>query len=1407
MKDRLLYRASQLLDRLEQTLVKPGDLQSTLQRILQATQDAFQSDGSIIFMLNPFTGLFTEALTLVGNTQTKTVHLEQSHPQALTQEVLNQGLIIVENLENMSDAYQTFFTRAEGFQSFVGMALYDKYHHKALGVIYINFFQPQHFNNSDQEFFQFFAEQTSYVLQEAWLIQRYREVAHIGQEINQELSSVEALFQKLQKHVNSILNTSYMFRLTVYQPETNVLDSYLCEQGQTTISKHLLLSEVDRYIIEAEETCFVPDLSTKDRQLPFQNTLSAQQKPQGSLIFVPLILRGNFLGALSVQHCQAYIYNQGDQFILELLANHIALALHNRRVYDSFTTQNETGQILTQLLESEQVLQTIVDKIHTATQADNVILYPYESALQRFILPPRIGGTLLDQDSLHTKFQHPYGMAVKALEYGQTIFARQSEALYTLLGNDTQVGETNFQQREKLSSLVVIPLTMGEAAVGVLFINYRQTQYFDAPQKLLIEGLGHYAAIALKNAQAFHAVTQRRIYELELLQEIDRELSLPLQLNDVLETILHLAHRYVPGEEASILLYNSDMRALEPLAVRSRDPETSLTRNILLDENRGITTWVMKHKTSARVSNVSKLPWSELYIQKSADIISELDVPIIYNDEVIGVLNFESTRENAFSRDDELFLTTLTGQAAMAIYRSQAYEREKRLAEERQVLNEISREITSQLDLNRVLNLILVKALELTNSTTGILLLSDTNLLWMAAERGVTQEKKNLGSLDMNQGIIGNVATHKRMLNINPSKPPWYEISQNYIPGTQSELAVPMLAGDELLGVLNIENQKPNHFKENDERLLAALADMACVAIQNARAYERAQRSANESQVLYEVSREIASQFDSSNVFDLIMQRALDLTNALNGSIHLYNPEAKNLRRVAECDREQVTPEGNRYQHLNQGIIGYAATHKTLCNVEDTTQPPWNKIFIEHAPHARSEIAVPMLEGEDLRGVLNVESQESAHFKESDVRLLQGLAALAVVALQNSERYQKAEREAQQFKLLYQAGQELNHIFEWEQLDQAYDSVLRIAEEHSQCYVALRQYDEMRNVLVLVRATHYNWEEHLRVIELDKGLDAQVARERTFRVILDTQSLSGGTEIEPVNPSLRSLIIAPILFKDRYYGNLALGHEDIGHFHGSDIQFFEGLAGQLASTMYRLETIKARQALEQMSSIGQSAFEVTHRLDNDLGLVGVYVNDIQAEMEDYKIENEVIHRRLGDILQSAQAVLSFSRDLKKEFAKLGDKDASDEPYTLAPQRLLDEVASTISIPTNIQVNLKVQAGVMPVRAVPFQVTDILLNLVNNAIQEMPAGGILTFSALNTGHFVALEISDTGRGIPLHKQKQIFELFFSTKGSSGFGLWSARRNALKNHGDLKVRSVLGEGTTFTVLLPRADEAAT
>src|SRR5579875_2771274 len=1412
MEHALLHRMNEVSASLIRRPRGLADLTGVLRHIAQTARDAFDADTCAVLAFNPITGKFIDLSTAVGNLHSGSEMLfEKPRPHGVTQQVLKDGMLLIQDLAQAPE-YQNPFTRREGIRSFAGLALRTRHRQRPLGVVYLDYQQVGNFSATDRERFTSFATHAALLLQEVWLERHLEEVARVGQKINHNLSTIEELFQELQTYVDNVLDESHKLMLGIYQRQTNALDLHIREH-QRTSSLSLPLQGAYQQVIETQQALFIEKVNHEPEDIQASICRSCEGTEQAeAVIITPLFLRDMPLGILSIQHPRPNAYGQEDLFVLQLLANYTSLALHNIRLYSNLIQLNETGQVLTQQIEAEQTLQAVVEKIREATQADIVVLFPYYAALQRFILPPHMAGTLLDPAFHKTTILRPNDMAVLALAHGEPIFAKNSDASYAELRGGYQENLGNFKEREQVRSAAIIPLRVEEVPVGVLFVNFRQTQRFDAIQKRLIEGLAHYAAIAIKNSQVFGTLSQRRVHELEALQRIDRELSQALDLSSVLHTILRLACERIPAENASLLLYDQGTHMLKAGAAIGRSAEALLSYKVPLREMKGIIRWTLEHKKPALVKNVHRdLLWRDIYVQVVADTTSELDVPLLDGEEAIGVLNFESTRENAFSQEDLEFLVTLAGQAILAVKNGQAYEREKRLAEEGRVLNQISKEITGQLDPDHVFDLIVEKALELTNSTRGNLMIYDADHhdLWMAAVRGDTGEKKETRH-SIEEGIVGYVARTGQMLNADLSQPPWKDVYLDFFPGTLSELAVPMLVGNELRGVLNVESRSPQHYSERDERLLQGLADLAVIVLQNAEAFKREKRLVEEGKVLNEISKQITSQLDSTHVFDLILEKALELTRSTLGSLHLYDPRAQELHMVA---RRGAAERKELRQEVGMGVVGQAAARRSLLNIPDVTQVRWGDSYIQLSHKTRSELAVPMLAGDELRGVLNVESTEPHHFKEADERLLQGLADLAVVAQQNAERYKEAQRDAQRFELLYQAGRELGKITDVAHLELAYDIVLRIAEEQSKSLVLLRRFDKDAQELELVRASEPAYEALSRRTKMDVGTNGQVARELRTIVIDDVENPPPGAALpQPSNLTTRSLLVTPILFENQYYGNLGLNHQEVGHFQNADIRFFEGLAQQLASTIHRLETVQARKEVEQraleseqMSLFGQYVFEVTHRLGNDLGLVAPYVSDIESELEQLGLDNPYITKKLENIRQTVKPLLSYSGDLKQRFAKLKE-GTSEEPVLLSPKLLLEEAAAIPISQPAISICLEVDDDVARVQVFRNLVADILRNLITNAVQALPDGGTITLRAYNEGRYVAFQVSDTGTGIAPEDLPKIFELFFSKKkekGGTGFGLWSARHNALKHRGDLKVESTPGQGTTFTLLLPRAD----
>jgi signal transduction histidine kinase len=169
------------------------------------------------------------------------------------------------------------------------------------------------------------------------------------------------------------------------------------------------------------------------------------------------------------------------------------------------------------------------------------------------------------------------------------------------------------------------------------------------------------------------------------------------------------------------------------------------------------------------------------------------------------------------------------------------------------------------------------------------------------------------------------------------------------------------------------------------------------------------------------------------------------------------------------------------------------------------------------------------------------------------------------------------------------------------------------------------------------------------------------------------------------------------------------------------------------------------------------------------------------------------------VVEDVTTVLDLSQKLTQVVRGL--QSEQDKPADISIKRFIEEVIRSNAV-LGESIDIQIVASESPlVRAIPSHVLDILRNLMQNAIDAMETGGILSFQISSAERYTEVRVQDTGNGIPQERINRIFDLFYSTKGSSGFGLWSARQRARANGGDLLVESELGQGSTFILLLPR------
>jgi Signal transduction histidine kinase len=1253
-------------------------------------------------------------------------------------------------------------------------------------------------------------------------LDKYRDLAQIGYAINSELETIEDLFQKLYLNLRDIVDTSYCLMLAVYQPQNDSLDYHLIEAGNSRIVEGSALDGGCRWVMEEQKPLLINQFSKQHADLPVElieipgGTLPDPE----SVVFIPLVLRGVSLGVLSVQSQRKNAYDSADIAVLELVANHVALALSNLRLFHSLLSINETGQLLTKQLDSWKVPQNIVDQIRSVTRADLVVLYPYDQATQDFQFPRCVSGMLRDEDFPEPRYSRNDDVARLVLNRGEPVFAKNTSRLFSELDTgDVGTRKGNFEVREAVRSTAALPLLVRDEPVGILFVNYRRSQRFDDPQKQLIQALAHHAAIAIKNIREYGEQTNNYIRRLELLQELENEIGKTLDLKEILGTILKLATRLIKADDASILLYNPRTKSLEAKAALGRNIELRQNQVIRIDETTRITLASFKEQRPIRVDNVNTDPqWKDLYYQISSDVISELDIPLVDQGEGLGVINMESTVPAAFDQVDVQLLNALAIRAVLALKNAQAYERQRRISKELEAMFVLSEQIINQLDVKEICQSILEKALEITDAIAGNLMLFDSkeNDLEMVAQRGVAEHRKNYRQ-QIGEGVVGEVAKQKQLLNVpDVLDRRWSHDYVALIDGTRSELAVPIYERERLWGVINIESHEPHHFGQGDEQLLSALADMAVIAFQNAERFRRVANNEAQLAALRDIDQRIISQFeDPDQVMRAILEGAVILNACERGYLHLCEQGMVKTKYVAQCTRDGgISVEKIDYPKGEplRGIVEHVAETRELYRpTRDAQSDP----FYDGDKNMHSVVAVPLILNlgelrKELIGIVSLQSSSHEAFDSDSEGLLKMFAAQAVIAIRSARDYSRAEREAQRFSQLYGTAWELAHITEVNRLDQAYDIVMGRADSQNESQIIVTRYSEDDKELELVRSLRVQGELKFRKINVTEGINGLVARTKEPVVIYDmSQSELEIVPLQPIEESIRSLVVVPLEFEDKYYGNLALSHVRPNYFKGADVELIRGLAKQLAITIHRLETVQARRDAEQrvkevevMSSIGQSTFELSHRLGNDLGLIKSYVNNIRSTVKANNLPlPDEADEYLNKIVTDVGGVLTLSKRLKQELQE--DAQETLRPEIITVDNLLHEIARcNPNLPSSIKVNVEVDGQVGAVEAILDQVKNTLRNLFFNAVEAMPKGGSITLRACNSGEHVNIDIEDTGIGIPLERQHRVFDLFYSTKGSFGFGLWSSRRNALKNGGDLKVRSHLGIGSVFTLSLPRA-----
>jgi sigma-B regulation protein RsbU (phosphoserine phosphatase) len=292
----------------------------------------------------------------------------------------------------------------------------------------------------------------------------------------------------------------------------------------------------------------------------------------------------------------------------------------------------------------------------------------------------------------------------------------------------------------------------------------------------------------------------------------------------------------------------------------------------------------------------------------------------------------------------------------------------------------------------------------------AILLVNDrTGDLRMRFQTGHTPEVERM-RIKLGHGVVGKAASERRSILVEDVG----EV-ENYInanPNVKSELAVPLIVKNRVIGVIDLQSEQAGYFTEEHQRLLELTASRMAIAVENARLYTRVSRQAQTLSVLNEISREFTSILDLDDLLERIGQLLKRVIEFQMFTILLWNDRTERLEhRFSSRFGERIKREHN--VTLGEGIIGHAAQQRTPVLASDVRK---DSRYIVANPEVRSELAVPLIYKGKVIGVLDLEHTRVNYYNEEHQTTLSTLAAQIAISIANARLYQRISEEEQRLE-------------------------------------------------------------------------------------------------------------------------------------------------------------------------------------------------------------------------------------------------------------------------------------------------------------------------------------------------------------------------------------------------------
>ena len=942
---------------------------------------------------------------------------------------------------------------------------------------------------------------------------------------------------------------------------------------------------------------------------------------------VPLLADDRSIGVLHVYDQEIRRFTDDEVSLLTAFADQASLALDKARLLNAAEREKERSDALYQVsnklagvYDTDEVLDLIVNEAARllGTSASYIRLLKGDVLVASAATESAVGIlAALPQTSVVGDSTSPAAI----------VMATKNPRII----EDVQVSElTPPEVRSKMQEhgfhgTAVIPLLANDRSVGVLAVLDRHIRRFSDDEVSLLTAFADQAALALDKARLLSEAEQEKERS-DALYQVSNKLAGVHDTDEILDLIVNEAARLLGASAAWIRLLEGGNLVIRAKTDSIADYLAGSLQSVMVKEGTSPAGHVMATRiplvTEDAVEDEFTSPERKLLLDKYG-IHGRAAVPMVANDQSIGVLVVADTRVRRFNEDEVSLLMALADQASLALDKARLLNEAEREKERSDALYQVSNKVAAAHDTDEILDLIVNESVRLLGAFTAQIRLLEGDFLVPGATTKAGADYDAEMSEHLPALVVGGnpfvpaqvMETKKPVVTEDHQQwaflPKTREILRKY--GIHGRVVVPLVANDRSIGVLIVHDKRIRNFTEDEVSLLQAFADQASLALEKARLLNAAEREKERSDALYQVSNKLAGAHDTDEVLDLIVNEAARLVGATAAWIRLLDGDVMIPSAATESATAYIAEHAKIRPTLAVGedasTVGHVmSTKKPLITEDfpDLVPPEVRRILHEHGFYGSA--SVPLVANDRSIGVLTVTDNRVRLFNEDEVSLLIAFADQAALALDKARLLNEAEARERQAVRLYEVTTQLasNHDLT-SVLDLITQQAVELMDGNSGM---LFQFDESRGGLVAVNNFKMRPEILDTLVLPGEGIAGRAYQERRvqwtsdYSVTIEDPSFRSGdrsrSRRQISDLGAMSIVGAPIMIEDSVWGVLDVVFDKTKEFTDEEINLVQNLADSAAvainNARFIQETEQARDEAEDREREAIQLQEVTTQL-------------------------------------------------------------------------------------------------------------------------------------------------------------------------------------------------------------------